>query len=534
MKRTIFIVLLICLMTAAMSACESSRAGNESSQKTESSRAENESSQKTESSAKSCPEKIGLFSGAGGWKADVGIILLLEADGSGAMMNDASHGINTSNLNRLNVSKTDITWEEDEKTVRMKDEKGEYVFQKSKNGDNDSLDLSGIIYTRLSEDELKEYQEKAAAGNAYSGAQTETVASASRNEEIALEEPIVIIDNDKVTVKIIRFFREVYNEGTDHEFTSAGFEIEAENKTESYEIILAPRDCSLADRRVIEFASSGNNRVAPGKIAVMKFIKGDNSDFDPLDSLYELEGNLDMTVRDDHYSYSDLGGKLAFSIPDAVKDKEIAAEAGKNREEYRDVFTAVSANVWVFNGGSDTILNVIAFKQNKAAIGQVYFDGNGFHDNGVKEYAYIISDENITVTIDEGELTIPYTMSGKEVTLGNGDYFSLEQVEEGLQGYWECKKKSVINKGVEDHLLVDHGTLRSEGAAEALGGEPGEYYYFGPEEGTYTLGIGKFKTTMRHGDEWFYNIIDGKPTILHYDTVCVPGDGFPGRYGYYF
>ena len=78
MKRTIFIVLLICLMTAAMSACESSRAGNESSQK-------------TESSAKSSQEKIGLFSGAGGWKADVGIILLLEADGSGAMMSDASH-----------------------------------------------------------------------------------------------------------------------------------------------------------------------------------------------------------------------------------------------------------------------------------------------------------------------------------------------------------------------------------------------------------------------------------------------------------
>ena len=133
---------------------------------------------------------------------------------------------------------------------------------------------------------------------------------------------------------------------------------------------------------------------------------------------------------------------------------------------------------------------------------------------------------------------IPYRLSGEEIVLGEGEYFSPDQMEEGLQGYWTCTTVSTFaefsGKRNIHYLFVDHGTLKSEQAAEAFDGTDGEYYYFGPEEGSYKLGTGGFITEMRHGNEWFFNIIDGKPTVLHYDNVCTPADGFPGRDGYSF
>lgn len=354
--------------------------------------------------------------------------------------------------------------------------------------------------------------------------------SESRNEEIILDEPITIIDNDIVKVNVTRFFREVFNEGTDMEFLSAGFEVEAENKTDGYEVSLYPRDCSLSDRRVIEFSIwNSNSNVPAGKIATIMFSRMNNEDFEDLNALYELEGNMDLSVRDEKYSYPDLGGKVPFSISGAKNAEAAAAAAGENREEYANVFAAISGNTWLFNGGEDTILNYVDFKENIAAVGQVYFDGNGLQDNGVKEYEYSISDNSITITTDGGILDIPYSLNGEDISLGDGKYFSLDQIDEKLQGYWKYSYNSFGQQ--EGYLLVDNGTLRSESATSA--GSSG-YYYYGPYEGSYKLGIGCFETDLFKGRNWLYNIIDGVPTVLYFDHICVPADSFPGEDGYSF
>ena len=267
--------------------------------------------------------KTGPFSGVGGWRAEEGIVLLLDDGGSGSLLSEVKMEGDTSNINVPDVIKTEITWNEDNEAVNVKAAENEYTFQKRKDGDKESLELSGYTYARLSEDDLQKYKEKAASVNPVGQTQD---TSDTRNEELAMNEPITIIDNDKVNVKVTRFFREVFNEGTENEFIYAGFEIEAENKMDGYDISLFPRDCSLSDRHVIEFSAYGNSTVAPGKIATMKFVRLDHKDFENLDVLYELEGNLDMSVRDDKHSYSDLGGKLAFSIPEALNAGTAAAE----------------------------------------------------------------------------------------------------------------------------------------------------------------------------------------------------------------
>lgn len=475
--------------------------------------------------------KNGLFSAVGGWKeAELGVIWIIDQDGTGLMINEIPS--NDESVAPF-IYKADITWEEGEETVGVKMQTGDYTLQKKKDGNTESLDLGGISYIRLSDAEVNEYKEKAASASSMG---TPEVTDDSGKEELVLDEPITVIDNEKVTVKFIRFFSEVMNKGTNNEWCSAGFDIEVENKMKDYEVSLYPRDCSLSDRRVIEFAINGNNTVAPGKIATMTFTRLDQKPFDDLNALYELEGNFDLTVKDDKYSYSDLGGKLAFSIQKSRNAVADAEEAGENRAAYSEVFAKISENMWLFNGGGDTILNYIEFKEDKATIGQVYYDGNGKHDNGVNECNYTISDESITViTAEGGEIRIPYSMSDGKISLGDGEYLTLEQVEEGLQGYWKYTDHSDLgNTDSEGYLLVDHGTLKSESASEVQGGAKGEYYYYGPYEGTYTLGVGVFDTDLFKGRNWFYNIIDGVPTVLRYDKVCERADGFPGENGYVF
>ena len=520
MKKKICLLFILCLSCMLFNAC-----GGQTAQS-------GDGGNKTEQENKT---GTGSFSGEGAWKGKEGIIILLEADGTGSFLGEMNDQGDAAGAGLPGVIKTEASWEEDEDTVTVTSADGTFILKKVKSGTEETLELNNFVYTRLNENERKEYQEKAAAAVDPRKAQ-QTAQADSRNEEILLEEPLQIIDSENVTIHITRFFREVANEGTEYEFISAGFEIEVENKTDKYEISVTPRDCSLSDRRVIDFVSwNSGGSVAPGKIAAMKFIRSNSEDFEDLNALYELEGNLDLNYVYDRHSNMDLGGKVPFSIPDAIKDKSIAQEAGENRSAYKDVFKAVSANIWFYNGGGDTSLNYIAFKENKASLNQVYFDGNGFHKNDAEECPYIISDEKITVSAKDGEIAIPYRLSGEEIVLGEGQYFSPDQVEEGLQGYWTCTTYSdFTGKNNTYYLFVDHGTLKSENAAEAVDGTDGEYYYYGPYEGTYTLGTGGFITEMRHGGDWFFNIIDGKPTILHYDTVCTPADGFPGRDGYYF
>lgn len=238
----------------------------------------------------------------------------------------------------------------------------------------------------------------------------------------------------------------------------------------------------------------------------------------------DLEAALDAFQKIS--GYNDADTKIAEINNELVQQK------------YGPVFDALKGNTWFFNGGADTILNGISFDGDTAKIAQVYFDGNGKHDNGSTDHPYTIDDLYIIVTMADGsELKIPYALSGSTVSLGNNDYYSLEEIEAGLQGYWKMRNSKTIlgmKTVTEKNIYINNGIVNSESASLANGSTTGEYYYYGPYQGSYTLNFGGFDTDMRHGNEWFFNIIDGKITLLNYDNVCTPSDKLPGENGYKF
>lgn len=478
----------------------------------------------------------GLFSAQGGWKnSDYATVCILDKDGTGSLINEVQPVSGQEGSNNTSIMASNITWEETEEKVDVTFQNGSYIFDKKKEGSEEFLELNGVRYKRLEEGEISQYKEKLSTGISSGG---DSRSEGSRNEEIIMEEPITVIDNENITIKITRFFREVNNEGKSYEFIHTGFGIEAENKMDGYEISINPEDCSLSDRRVIEFGVLGNNNVAPGKIAEISIIRMDQKDFDDLERLYELEGNMDITVIKDHHYYSELGGKIPFSIPETMSAETEAADAARANEDYEDVINALSGKSWYYNGGKDTVLNCVRFSDSEAEISQVYYDGNGKHAGESQTCLYTIDDDEIHIRLEKDEtLDVPYKFEDQDITLETDEYFTLEQIDEELQGYWNVRVEQTLlgRRNVTDHTIyIDNGHLTAESASLANGSTTGEYYYFGPDEGTYTMNFGGFDTDMRHGNEWFYNIIDGRVVLLHYHYVCTRTDSFPGENGYSF
>lgn len=205
-----------------------------------------------------------------------------------------------------------------------------------------------------------------------------------------------------------------------------------------------------------------------------------------------------------------------------------------NLEQYKDVYSALDGNMWYFNGGSDTILNRISFASDNAKIEQVYFDGNGKHDNGYNTFSFRVDDKSIIVTMKGGsELKISYKLLGSKIKLDNEKYFTIEEIDDGLQGYWHCSS-SLLGLKDENYIYINNGKLTSESACEGYNLKKGQYYYYGPYLGNYTLNFGGFDSDIWDANRWFFNIINGKATLLHYDNVCSPATKLPGKNGYKF
>ncbi len=207
-------------------------------------------------------------------------------------------------------------------------------------------------------------------------------------------------------------------------------------------------------------------------------------------------------------------------------------------QQYADVFKLLDGETWFFSGEINSVLNGITFSADSATVAQVWFDGNGKHESSSNDCPFTIDDKNITVTTADGsDMTIAYTVSGSGITLGQNEYFSTKDVDAALQGYWKCRNTSYVlgHFATSEHnIYINNGKMTSESASEAYGYNDGSYYYYGPYEGTYTIGFGGFETDMYHGNEWFFTINDGEILLLHYDHACEPTNKLPGEDGYSF
>lgn len=236
----------------------------------------------------------------------------------------------------------------------------------------------------------------------------------------------------------------------------------------------------------------------------------------------------------------------AIALFDALGDYEDAAaqralaNAEIQYQSYGEAIDLLCVEPFFANSGTVNSLYGFTFTKASVCVKDVFFDGNGYHTSSENTVPYLIDDTTITMTLDDGrELSIPYTINGGAIKLGSGEYFSASEVDAALQGYWHCIEYSYNPitgfTAPEYNAYIHDGTFEYEHAIEAYGYNDGSYYYYGPYEDSYTLGIGCFESDIYGGNEWFFNIIDGEVKLMHYDHVFDKVEsGMPGEDGYSF
>ena len=145
-----------------------------------------------------------------------------------------------------------------------------------------------------------------------------------------------------------------------------------------------------------------------------------------------------------------------------------------------------------------------------------------------------------------GELKIAYTYEENIFDLTEEGFLTLEEIEADLQGYWIHTSTLDLgrNYSSEEIFYFKDGEVKHEKASEALFGGYGDYYYYGPYKGTYTLdengltimsdGGNEIRNGIKYVMSANFGIIDGKAVYMELNDVYTPTDSFKGRKGFVF
>ena len=358
-------------------------------------------------------------------------------------------------------------------------------------------------------------------------------ASQDSNNEMIEFENIIVADDMDVTIELVNFHTKEYNWTTGMQQEKI-VTFRFTNKTDQ-QLSLHSGNFYLDNEKAYVCMEDGNVSLEAGRAGKYSFIVAENTApehtaLKSLDELYKLEGTFSGRIE---YDSSRKDVDISFSIPKAING-EVTAMASPDLEKYGEVVAALAKNVWYFTGGADNVMTAITFSDSAASISQVSYDGNGKHEGAINAYPYTLDDNTITVTLADGSpLAIPYTRSGDSVILDGGRYMTPDDIVSGLQGFWTLEDNGSIH-----YVHIEGDTITSEKASAASNGAPGDYYWYGGEgySASYQLNFGGFDTTMRHGKEWFFNVIDGKATLIRYGKVCSPAEisELPGEKGYSF
>ncbi len=246
---------------------------------------------------------VGPFSGVGGWKAEEGAILILEEGGSGITLSEVKYeGENIPDYLPW-AYKSDVKWEEDAETVKIKVAEAEYPYVKKKEGDNETLEVNGITFARLSEDKLKEYKEKAETAAALPTSQTDTSAAGSTEENKKTEfTDTILLDNEYVTVELTQFFEKKVNWAGREPQIEKYITLKVHNNSDK-EYLFNLQDAYIKDESVIASMQDGNSGPAPGKTKTYTYdiyynTSPDPTALDSLEDLYTLDAKIQISISD--------------------------------------------------------------------------------------------------------------------------------------------------------------------------------------------------------------------------------------------
>lgn len=245
---------------------------------------------------------------------------------------------------------------------------------------------------------------------------------------------------------------------------------------------------------------------------------------------------LECDYRKAEEAFSSGDYKTAISIYElnpTYSDSEMKIAQATRKlmyEKYDDVIQLMSEGVWFYNvSGAINAVNRLTFSGEAAQITVFISDGNGVDSDINRTAKFTVDESYITFTDSyDGEISIPYRVENGTLIL-DGGYLTPEEVDADLQGYWRVRDFSS-----EYIYYFEDGKVSYEYAAESYWGSNGEYFYYGPYEGTYTIDENGLNADVSNNWQFAFNVIDGKAVMVRCGHICSSTSGFKGENGYSF
>ena len=299
---------------------------------------------------------VGPFSAVGGWKTEEGAALIFEEDGTGITLSELKYEGENIPENLPKAYKSEFKWEEDAQTVTVKIAETEYPYTKKKEGDAETLEINGITLTRLSEDEIKEYKEKAETATALPTSQADTSAAGSTEENKKIEfTDTILLDNEYMTVELTQFFEKKVNWAGREPQMEKYITLKVHNNSDK-EYLFNLQDAYIKDESVTVSMQDGNSGPAPGKTKTYTYdiyynTSPDTTALESLEDLYTLDAEIRISIED--------GGKITgheeyrVSINDVVNGStETASGDDKGGSAVKETDYMTIEGVYVDNSYS--------------------------------------------------------------------------------------------------------------------------------------------------------------------------------------
>lgn len=223
---------------------------------------------------------------------------------------------------------------------------------------------------------------------------------------------------------------------------------------------------------------------------------------------------------------------MFFSLASCKKNTEVVVDYSAQKQ-------AISGTKWYSAMDIPNGIVIWNFFEDSVEKTDYSFDGNWMHKLTTTVADITFQKDVIKVEFEDTTQLIPYMFKNNEILLKEGEFFTPKDIELGIQGCWTVRTSKYdeifdVNTENEYNIQFDNGIMRNENAAKAILGEPGEYYYYGPNEGKYTIGDGSFETDCKDGDEYFFSVYQGIVRIFHAGNEMKHIEQLPGEMGYVF
>lgn len=225
------------------------------------------------------------------------------------------------------------------------------------------------------------------------------------------------------------------------------------------------------------------------------------------------------------------------------KDFEAAQKAFEALEDYNDSAVlaencgltikaqSLDGTKWFYSESNNNI-NILTFTKDSATITKHSFDGNGIHQTDVSDCDYVATKDALILTDKNtgAETSVDYKLDGDKVILDKNTYATSKMIDKKIQGYWVAEDlqyttllgRSYFSKSRYD-LILNDGKAKGIRANTANPRTNYDYFYFGPDTGTYKIGNGVLEFTIDgsgkgglHQAETFFTYLNGKVTLYHY------------------